>query len=367
MPPPRPLQVAVLYNAVGDAADPDERDVLDQLDAVTGALGSLGHRVESVPCDLDLAALRRRLTADRPELVFNLVEALAGSERLSHLVPALLDDLGLPYSGSPTEAILLTANKLLAKAWLTALALPTPPTAAAWPALPKLLEAGRSAAAPPFIVKSVWSHGSVGLDDGAVVAAGPAAGGDELAERVRAQAARLGGACFAEGYVDGREFNLSVLAGSEGAAGEPGAPQVLPPAEIEFVDYPAGKPRIVGYAAKWHTDSFESEHTVRSFDFAGADAPLLAELARLAAACWEGFGLRGYARVDFRVDRRGKPWILEANANPCLAPDAGFAAALGRAGLTYRDGIERIVADALRGAGDGTAAAAPVGAAEGTP
>ena len=136
------MRVAVVYNAVGEGAGADERDVLDQLDAVVEALAALGHRVEAIPCDLDLAALERRLAAARPELVFNLVEALAGSERLSHCVPALLDTLGLPYTGAPTEAIFLTANKLLAKAWLTALGLPTPPVAAAWPALPSLLAGG---------------------------------------------------------------------------------------------------------------------------------------------------------------------------------------------------------------------------------
>jgi D-alanine-D-alanine ligase len=363
-------RVAVLYNAVGEGAGADERDVLDQRDAVAAALQSLGHQTEIIACDLDLATLRRRLTLERPALVFNLVEALAGSERLSHLVPALLDDLGLPYTGSPTEAILLTANKLLAKAWLTALALPTPPTAAAWPALPKLLEGGRGDGGP-LIVKSVWSHGSVGLDDGAVVPAGPLAAGGELAARLRVLGPRLGGACFAESYVEGREFNLSVIAGGvgDGDGGGDGGPRVLPPAEIDFVDFPAGKPRIVGYAAKWDEASFECAHTVRRFDFPAADAPLLAELERLAADCWRGFGLRGYARVDFRVDRGGRPWILEANANPCLAPDAGFAAALARAGLSYRDGIARIVADALRDrepAGEPEMAAA-AGAAERSP
>ena len=105
---------------------------------------------------------------------------------------------------------------------------------------------------------------------------------------------------------------------------------------------------------------------MRRFDFATADAQLLAELERLAAACWRGFGLAGYARVDFRVDGDGRPWILEANSNPCLAPDAGFAATLGRAGLSYEDGIARIVDDALRraeSAGPVTASAG-IGGAE---
>ena len=64
-------------------------------------------------------------------------------------------------------------------------------------------------------------------------------------------------------------------------------------------------------------------------------------------ACWEGFGLSGYARVDFRVDAAGKPWVLEVNANPCIAADAGFIAAAHRAGIALEQVVEHIVQAAL--------------------
>jgi D-alanine-D-alanine ligase len=124
-------------------------------------------------------------------------------------------------------------------------------------------------------------------------------------------------------------------------------PQVLPPAEIDFSGLAAGKPRIVGYRAKWKADSPEYQATPRRFDFAPADRPLLDELAELARSAWQCFGLRGYARVDFRVDRQGRPWILEVNVNPCLSPDAGFAAAVDRAGLPFCQAIARILHDSL--------------------
>ncbi len=122
------------------------------------------------------------------------------------------------------------------------------------------------------------------------------------------------------------------------------------PAEIRFLGYPQEKPRFVGYNAKWDESSFEYRSTPRSFDFGPEDAPLLADLARLSAECWEIFGLRGYARVDFRVDAGGRPWVLEVNTNPCLSPDAGFMAAAGRAGLSGDDVVRRIVEDSWRNA-----------------
>jgi D-alanine-D-alanine ligase len=138
--------------------------------------------------------------------------------------------------------------------------------------------------------------------------------------------------------VSGRELNVAVIAAPEG-------PRVLPPAEIRFVDFPAGKPQIVGYAAKWHDDSFECRNTVRVF---GVEPPLAAAARQIALRCWELFALDGYARVDFRVDQHGGLWVLEVNSNPCFSPDAGFAAALAQAGVDYATAVRWLVEDALR-------------------
>jgi D-alanine-D-alanine ligase len=177
------------------------------------------------------------------------------------------------------------------------------------------------------------------VDDRAVVDVVDAEG---LRAALDARTREIGRPSFAERYVAGREFNLSLIAD---AGGEP---LVLPPAEIDFSQFPPEKLRIVGYAAKWDADSFEYQHTPRSFEFPAADQSLLAELQRLAGACWRLFDLRGFARVDFRVDAAGRPWILEVNVNPCLAPDAGWMAAVERARIPPAEALERVAAAALR-------------------
>ena len=116
--------------------------------------------------------------------------------------------------------------------------------------------------------------------------------------------------------------------------------------EIQFVNFPADKPRIVGYAAKWAENSFESRHTVRRFIDPQQEASLCEQLGQVALRCWDIFQLRGYARVDFRVDADGQPWVLEVNANPCISPDAGFAAAAAEEDISYSEAIQRIVAAA---------------------
>jgi D-alanine-D-alanine ligase len=161
-----------------------------------------------------------------------------------------------------------------------------------------------------------------------------------IAGLLRRRQSETGRPHFAEQFVDGREFNLSLLA--------PG-PQILPPAEIEFADYSAEKPRIVGFDAKCNPQSFEYHHTDRRFDLPPADQPLIRRLKTLALECWRLFGLQGYARVDFRCDDSGQPWVLEINPNPCLLPDAGFSAALEAAGIAYVDAVQRIIDDALEG------------------
>jgi D-alanine-D-alanine ligase len=117
---------------------------------------------------------------------------------------------------------------------------------------------------------------------------------------------------------------------------------------MDFSTFPNGKPHIIGHRAKWHETSFEYHHTPRSFRFPEKDRPLIEHMKRLALICRRLFGLRGYVRIDFRVDDAGQPWILEINTNPCLSPDAGFAAAVQEAGMEYDDAIGRIVQSALK-------------------
>ena len=331
------MKIAIFHNAVTESSALDEKDTLDQVASVEASLRRLGHDPVRVPCTLDLSAVVEAVQRLAPDLGFNLVESLEARGHLIHLVPTLLDTLGLRYAGASSDAMVLTSHKLLSKAWMAEAGIPVVPTLAAWPDPPPGRTPGETQVASvdrPFLIKSVWEHASVGLRGDVLLAP---AEWPRIQALMAERAPLLGGSCFVEPYVEGREFNLSVLAG-------PGGPVVLPPAEIVFRDYPEGKPRLVNYEAKWVEDSFECSHTERSFDFPASDAPLLARLEAISLAAWHRFGLRGWARVDFRVAPEG-PYVLEVNANPCISPDAGFAAAVDRAGLGYDDAVRRILAD----------------------
>ncbi|MBZ4659419.1 MAG: hypothetical protein JG766_1342 [Desulfacinum sp.] len=327
------MRAVVLHSAVDPNAPPDEQDVLVQARFVASALAKLGWEAHILPLDLNLEAQRDRLLAADPDVVFNLVETAAGTGRLIHLAPAFLDALGLPYTGSPTEAVFLTSHKVLAKRLMGSHALPTPP------ALTSPGDWDQWEPEALYIVKSVWEDASVGITQDSVTSfRNPRDLETALAKGRRATG---GGDVFAERFIDGREFNLSVLAGPDG-------PRVLPPAEIRFRGFGPDRFAIVDYEAKWDPSSFAYHNTVRSFHFGEEDRFLLHQLRELALRCWDLFGLRGYARVDFRVDTAGRPWILEVNANPCLSPDAGFMAAAAEAALEPEQVILRILEDAVR-------------------
>ncbi len=299
---------------------PDEIDTLVAAEAVAGALATLGFSTEIIPVDLnvrDFEALQRR----HPLLVFNLVDAVRGDGRLAPVIPSLMDALGLRYTGAHSDAWLETLSKVATKLKLQREGLPTPDFS--------IDESGFDPDAP-VIVKSAWEHGSLGLDGSSVVT------GAEAGRAIKERNARYRTDHFAEAYIEGREFNLALLEGTRGAV-------VLPIAEILFEGWPEGAPRIVGYDAKWTPESEAYTGTPRRFGLERNEPKLAAKLTELALACWTLFDLAGYARVDFRVDDKGEPWILEVNVNPCLTPDAGFAAAASQAGLSYADLIGRIV------------------------
>jgi D-alanine-D-alanine ligase len=330
----RQNRIVVLFGQVPADARPDEQDVLVEVEQVCGALGTLGYEPISLPLTLDLSKAADRLRELRPAAVFNLVESVDGQDRLLYLATTLLDYLGLAYTGSPSEAMFLASNKVLAKRLLSKAGIATPE----WAGLEEAL-AGGPGFDPPYLVKSVWDNASQGLER-------LFPDRDQLLDRLSAGMISTAAHSlrredvFVESYIEGREFNISVL-------DKESEPEVLPPAEMLFVDYPTDKPRIVGYDAKWDPASFDYQHTVRRFDFEGADQSLLDELSDLACTCWRELGIEGYSRVDFRVDSLGQPWVLEVNPNPCLSPDAGLAAAAARAGLSYEDLVQRILRPAV--------------------
>jgi D-alanine-D-alanine ligase len=324
------MKVAVAHNAVAQGEkDPATLDVIEQAEQVGASLRAAGHVGKLFPLDRDVAKTLRKLKLYRPECIFNLVESVAGHAALHPCAAALWELIGVPHTGAPSWALERTTDKALAKVLLADAGIATPE----WAVCQRMSDGWRRVPGP-WILKPAMEDASIGIDEGSVVR-DPAA----VPARLLALQRRFPHqAVLVERFVDGREFNISLLADGRGA-------QVLPPAEMTFTDYPPGKERLLGYRAKWEPKAFEYTHTVRRFDFPPEERGLIEQMKQIAQRCWALFDLHGYARVDMRADADSRVFVIEINANPCLTQDAGFAAAVARAGISPAQMVQRILED----------------------
>jgi D-alanine-D-alanine ligase len=341
------VRVLIAHNPVPEGADPSTSDVLAQVAAVEAGLAGLG--IPAVRVAATGRELVERLRTEEAEgtVVFNLVEAPPGAPEVHSLAAAALEMLGLRYTGSSSAVLYLTTDKIATRGLLAAEGLAVAPGGRLDLDAPRLLDE----VPPPWILKPAREDASVGLEGNPLAATREAAlaRGRELALRFPGQPV------LAEAFLPGREFNVSLLA--DGAGGEQA--EVLPIAEMTYVDFPADLPRVLGYEAKWDEGSFACQHTVRCFPNGPEDDVLLERVRALSREAWRICGLSGYGRIDVRLDERGDPCVLEVNGNPCLAGDAGFMAAAREAGLTGEDVVRRILKAALPVPRPDTAASPP--------
>lgn len=333
------MRILVLHSDIGENPPPEEIDTITSSNAVADALRNNGHAVSLAAFSPDPDKLQAILDAHKADIVFNMVEGIDGLGALAPVAPRMLDEAGMIFTGVDAVGMAVTTDKPLTKRRMREAGIPT----ADWSEGPewKGLKDDRT-----YIVKSTLEDASVGLDDGCVCL------GKEVVARAELSARRHGGRWFAEEYVDGREYNISMMEGPDGE------PFVFPLAEMRFDDWPADKPRIVGYGAKWDESLDINDQMVRDFTTEQKDPVLAAKIRKACIGTWKLFGFTGYVRIDFRVTPEGEPMVLEVNTNPCIAPDAGFAAAGEQIGLSYDQLVQRVVDNALAAAKRETAKAA---------
>ena len=320
------LGIAVLYNTdfehIAGAASVDAVSVRTASEAVRDGLRAAGHRAELVGMwGKDVPEVMSRLDRERPDLVFNLVESLGGIARNEIAVPALLDLLGLAYTGGDAMALGLALYKPRTKDVLIGRGIATPPyRVVTTPA--DLARIAAEALDYPWFIKLANEDASVGITEANV--ATDSAG---LVARCHQLLAEYGEPLLLERYVDGREVNVTLIGSGADVV-------VLPLHEIDFAAMPVGRPHIVSYAAKWDENHSDYAGT-KPVPLRGADAALGDRIVATARAAWEAVGLRDYGRVDLRVDAAGTPWVIDVNPNCDISPDAGVHRAAMAHGWDY--------------------------------
>jgi len=320
-------KVLILYNKLSKKPKDDEADVIEQVNLVTGALKKLNYEVDYLQLDLNLKSAILHIQKGNPYIIFNLVETIGNKGEFAFLATSVLNFVRIPYTGSPLIPMFHCSNKYLAKKELNAIGIKTPKGYT-------LDECHKLKPNKKYIIKPIWEEGSLELDEDCVFM-----GSDTgFIEGIKKKSLQH---YFIEEFIEGREFNNSILYSPDG-------PEVLPLAEMTFVDYPDDKPKMMGYKSKWDDNSFEYTHTRRSFRLSKADEPLKNEMIAICKKCWIEMGFKGYVRIDFRVTKESVPLVIDINLNPCLSESGGFMAASKKRGLTFDKVISRVLEDAIR-------------------
>lgn len=321
------MKIAIVHNRPvpsGDANWQSSQDVLRQVEAVEESLRELGIDSIALPFDRDVAAFIATVQKEKVTAIFNLCESVDEDPHLIGHPAAVFELLNIPFTGSGSLALMLSTDKLLAKRQLAAAGIRTPD----FFAYDGEDVAGLPEIALPVIIKPRFEDASIGIDQDSIVFKKK-----ELKEKLPLFHRKYG-PLLLEQFIDGREFNISLF-------GYP-TPHILPLAEIDFAAFPRDLQKIVGYRAKWDEDAFEYHNTRRIFP---EKLPPLLErnLRKVAASAYKLFMLRDYGRIDLRVDELDRIYVLEANANPCITPDAGFVAAAARCRINFSGIIREFV------------------------
>ena len=318
-------------NAPGLAADAEEEfDSQETIDSIADAIRSLGHEVELLGDGEPL--LRKLLDGPRPQLVVNIAEGTGSGRCREARVPAVLEMLGIPYTGSDPLTLAATLDKDCAKRLVQAAGVATP----AW----ALIERGDLQSAQdqlarlpwPAFVKPAYEGSSKG-----VLAHSLVQNRQQLAASVEAQYKAYRQPILVEEFIDGDELTVGIVGDRPQRA--LGIMRVLPQQQ-------QSAPFVYSLEVKrdW-------ERLVRYESPAQLSPADTAAVERAALAAWRALGCRDVSRFDFRL-REGTPYFLEVNPLPGLSPKTGDLVFLARGyGVEYSELVSRILDSAIQRTG----------------
>jgi len=316
------MKVAILFDGASAYATKPDQLILGTVDAIEKSLVAEGNEVGLIPVYHDGKWIEK-LRRGKFDLAFNMCEGIDGIAALESAVISVLELFKIPFTGASSYTAAVCLRKHVINGLLDKASLPVPRFAVLRRGDP-LVSVGY-----PAIIKPAAEDASLGVEQRSVVR-----NTRQLKERVEAML-EVWDEVLVQRYVDGREVNVGILGDT-----------VLPIAEIDFGKMPAGRWRIVTYTSKWVTGSTDDVGGKPRCP-ARLPAKVAAQVRSVALRAWKLAGGCGYGRVDMRIDDQGRPWILEVNANPDIAPDAGLARMAGVAGIEYAALIRSICELAL--------------------
>lgn len=318
---PLPAPRLLLQDSTDLYAEWDDEETIV---AVATAIG-MQHQVTLINADLDAF---EKLRALQPDLVFNMAEGLFGSSREAQ-IPAILEMLGIPYTGSGPLTLASCLDKCRTKEVLCYHHIATPAFT--------MMDCGDELPAHmdfPLLVKPSVEGSSKGITDSSLVN-----NQHELHCEIKRIRANYSQSSLVEEFLSGREFTVAMLGNGVNV-------QVFPIVEIDFATLPAGANPIYSYEAKWLWDT--EQDPLQIFHCPASLPPLLQraieDLCRKAFVCLD---CHDWCRIDVRLDSSGHPQIIEVNPLPGVLPrpeqNSCFPKAARAAGLSYSEMILSVV------------------------
>jgi len=326
-------KVVIIYNQpaqksyTNTAETKSVEAIVESAEIVYSALLDLGYPVEMTPLAPPLEAAAKQLSKLKTDVVFNLFEGFDDWPESESAIANILSENGLRFTGCTGPSLSLALDKVRSKALMESAQIDTPKYQVLDPQMLSHFNLSY-----PCIVKPFAQDASLGISEDSVTYDNAA-----LKLKVTEISHRFGGKAMVEEYVDGREFNITILGNKELIK--------LPVSEIEYT-LPTDVPKILTLSAKWNPESIYFQNT-NPVCPANIDTELKTRIEDAATQLFHIFDCTGYARVDFRLDAQGRLFTLELNPNPDISPNSGAALQARVAGIPYNQFIEKILFLAL--------------------
>ncbi|MCU0413439.1 MAG: ATP-grasp domain-containing protein [Ignavibacteriaceae bacterium] len=307
----------------------DKTTPMEEYDYVVAKLKSIGFNAYSLNIKDDINLLLKHLTEEKPDVIFNLIEIYKDNPRLEMNIVGLYELLGIPYTGAPAMGLANCQNKVLAKRLLNSAGIRIPHFFIVYVKSTKYPHRLKY----PLLVKPAFEDASVGIENESIVS-----NGKQLRKRIEHVLKQFNQPALVEEFIEGRELNVAVMGDKR--------LRVLPISEIDFSQMPDHLHNIVSFQAKWDPHH-ESYHKTIPLCPAPLPKNIEKRAKELAFRAFKVMGCRDYARVDMRLSKNNKLYVLEVNPNPDITEGAGFMRSAQHAGMTYALALKRIVNYAL--------------------
>jgi len=267
-----------------------------------------------------------KLKTHPPDIVFNLTEEFNQNSSYDRNVAGLLEMLDVPYTGTGPTGLTLCKNKGMAKEILAYHRIEHPDFAVFTPGAairrPKHLTF-------PLFIKPLKDEASYGISQDSFVE-----DDRSFEDRIRFIHERMDQEAIAEEFIEGRELYVSILGNRR--------LEVLPFREVVFSKVPDGRPKIATFKAKWDED-YRKRWGIENRMAQNLSETLVTRITAVCKKVYKVLHIRGCGRIDLRLTKDERIFILEANPNPNLSPDDEVALSAQKAKIPYKVLVQRIL------------------------